>query len=147
MARSSVSPRRRVWASGASDSAAVRSVSATIGRPLFPKDSLRNACVPNLVSVPSLASERNRTLPKGEPAHDGLAVGEVATTRGGSPRRSPCAHAHCDRRVTAHGGAGRDHREHRPSAHPERAALFDHQPLLGPQRLHTLTFGGLLLLG
>src|SRR6266511_2410815 len=64
IARSSVSPRRRTWASGAQGRAVLRSTSTAIGRP--PPENIVNACVPNNDTVPSLASERDRTLTEGE---------------------------------------------------------------------------------
>src|SRR6266542_2343672 len=48
----------------------------------------------------------------------------------GAARHPPGDRAGGDRGRAADGGARRHHRQHRPAAHPERAALLHHRPVL-----------------
>ena len=81
--------------------------------------------------------ERDRTLAEGTTANGGLEFGAgVAApgcgTAGSPPRAGPRRH----RGVPAHGGAGRDHREHRPAPDPAGPRLLHHRPVVGAERLH-----------
>ena len=106
----------------------------------LPKRILRilvNACVLNLAGVPSheLRTPSYTTEEDGT-AHDSPAVDETASARRGAARAPSRAGPHHHRGLPAHGGAGRDHREHRPAPDPTGPRLLHHQPVVGPERLH-----------
>src|SRR6266498_831826 len=145
--RSSASPRRRVWASGASDNAAMRSVSATIGGPRFPKIQIMNACVPNFPSVAWPASERNRTLPQG--GNQPMTVSQSVRSRPpGAARRG----VHPALTLTVIAGAQLmvvldATIVNIALPHIQSALHFSTTSLSWVLNAYTLTFGGLLLLG
>src|SRR6266542_3184462 len=145
IARSSVSPRRRTWASGAQGRAVLRSTSTAIGRP--PPENIVNACVPNNDTVPSLASERDRTLTEGE--RQRMSVSESvrsrppgAARRGFHPALTLTVIAASQLMVVLDATI-----VNIALPHIQQALHFSTTSLSWVLNAYTLTFGGLLLLG
>src|SRR6266568_1286 len=125
----------------------MRSVSATIGRPRFPKIQIMNACVPNFPSVAWPASERNRTLPQG--GNQPMTVSQSVRSRPpGAARRG----VHPALTLTVIAGAQLmvvldATIVNIALPHIQSALHFSTTSLSWVLNAYTLTFGGLLLLG
>src|SRR6266508_3638452 len=125
----------------------MRSVSATIGGPRFPKIQIMNACVPNFPSVAWPASERNRTLPQG--GNQPMTVSQSVRSRPpGAARRG----VHPALTLTVIAGAQLmvvldATIVNIALPHIQSALHFSTTSLSWVLNAYTLTFGGLLLLG
>src|SRR6266540_4097898 len=141
------SPLLRFCASVSSDNSAMRSVSATIGGPRFPKIQIMNACVPNFPSVAWPASERNRTLPQG--GNQLMTVSQSvrsrppgAARRGVHPALTLTVIAASQLMVVLDATI-----VNIALPHIQSALHFSTTSLSWVLNAYTLTFGGLLLLG